>query len=111
MSKTTQTDRKVTEFESKVYNVVRKIPKGRVSTYEAIAKAIGKPKAARAVGNALNRNPYAPEIPCHRVVRSDGLIGGFASGTKNKIEILKKEGVEIKEGKVLDFNKYLVKLL
>lgn len=60
-------------------------------TYKEVAMAIGLPKAYRAVGNALNKNPFAPKVPCHRVIRSDGTIGGFASGTKKKIELLKRE--------------------
>ena len=89
-----------TEFQEKVWRATSRIPKGKVSTYSEIAKKIGKPKAARAVGNALNRNPYAPKVPCHRVVRSDGSIGGFAGGTAKKIKMLSGEGVEIRNGKV-----------
>lgn len=76
--------KQVTQFEKKVYAVCRKIPEGRVSTYAGIAQMIGNPKAARAVGNALNRNPFAPKVPCHRVVRKDGRIGGFAFGEKKQ---------------------------
>lgn len=60
-------------------------------TYKEVAHAIGKPKAYRAVGNALNRNPFAPEVPCHRVIKSDGSIGGFASGSNKKLKLLKSE--------------------
>ena len=104
---------KITEFQKIVYAAARKIPKGKVSTYLEIAKAIRKPKSARAVGNALNKNPFAPKVPCHRVVKSTGEVGGFASGCKNKIAILKKEGVQVKQGKVVDFKKkkYLFKFL
>jgi len=87
-----------TDFEEKVYSLCKKIPKGKISTYGEIARALNK-KCARAVGNALNKNPYAPVVPCHRVVRSDGSVGGFASGTKNKIRLLKKEGIEIEKRK------------
>ena len=100
----------MTLFEEKVYSAAQKIPKGRVATYKSIAKAIGRPRAVRAVGNALNKNPFGydqkacPEprrrVPCHRVVKSDGSIGGFASGSKNKIKMLQKEGILIKSGKV-----------
>ena len=79
-----------TIFTEKVYGVVKKIPKGKVLTYKEVARRIGKPKAYRAVGNALNKNTN-PKVPCHRVIRSDGDIGGFARGTKKKKEILKKE--------------------
>ncbi|MBI5803715.1 MGMT family protein [Candidatus Pacearchaeota archaeon] len=93
-------------FDERCYEALMKVPKGKVTTYGEIAKAIGSPKAARAVGNAMNKNPYAPKVPCHRVIASDGKIGGFASGTKKKIKMLREEGVEIKEGKV-DLEKYL----
>lgn len=95
------------DFDQQVYKVLKQIPAGAVATYGDIAKAIGSPKASRAVGNALNRNPHAPKVPCHRVVRSDGSLGGYAFGTKKKIALLKKEGVEVKNGKV-DLSTYRV---
>ena len=82
---------KLTKFQEKVYNVVKKIPKGKVLTYKEVAQFIGKPLAYRAVGNALNKNPFK-SVPCHRVIRSNGKIGGFAKGTKEKIRILREEG-------------------
>ncbi len=82
-----------TPFQEKVYAVVRKIPKGETRSYAWVACEIGKPGAVRAVGTALNKNPYAPEVPCHRVIKSDGTIGGFAYGVERKREILKQEGV------------------
>ncbi len=94
-------------FNEHCYKVLKKVPKGNVTTYKEIGKAL-KSKAYRAVGNAMNKNPYAPEVPCHRVINSDGRIGGFASGTKKKIKMLKKEGVEIKRGRI-DLKKYLHK--
>lgn len=78
-------------FSEKVYEVVKKIPKGKVLTYKEVAKKAGNPKAYRAVGNILNKN-FDPKIPCHRVIRSDGKIGGYNRGSKKKKEILKKEG-------------------
>lgn len=93
----------LTSFETSVLKVVWKIPKGKVTTYGQVAKKIGNPKSARAVGNALNKNPFAPEIPCHRVIKGNGEVGGFASGSKRKIMLLKKEGIIIIEGKVKDF--------
>lgn len=90
-------------FSDLVYGKTKLIPRGCVTTYGQIAQAIGKPKASRAVGNALNCNPYAPIVPCHRVVRSDGKIGGFAQGAKVKAGLLAKEGVEVRDGKVVDF--------
>lgn len=80
-------------FADRVYDVVRKIPKGKTLTYGQVAAAIGRPGAARAVGNALNKNPYpSTDVPCHRVIRSDGSVGGFAFGTRKKTAMLKKEG-------------------
>src|SRR3989338_5379757 len=92
-------------FSEKCYSLLRKVPKGKVTTYKILANALGT-KAYRAVGNALNRNPHAPEVPCHRVVKSDGNIGGFAHGAAKKTEMLRKEGVEIKEKKI-DLKRYL----
>ena len=91
-----------TEFENKVYNLTSRVPKGRVTTYKEIAKALGI-KAYRAVGNSLNKNPFAPRVPCHRVVNSNGSIGGFASGSRRKAELLRKESVEIKNNKIINF--------
>ena len=74
-----------------------KIPKGTVKTYSQVAKGIGKPLAARAVANAIGKNPYAPRIPCHRVIRSDGSLGGYygKGGIKTKKMLLKKEGITV----------------
>ncbi len=88
-------------FADAVYAVVRRIPKGRVMTYAEVARAIGKPRSARAVGNALNKNPHIPMVPCHRVVRSDGTIGGYARGERAKERMLKREGVKIHRGKII----------
>lgn len=95
-------------FEKEVYAVCRKIPKGKLSTYKAIAKAVDNPLAVRAVGNALHRNPYAPAVPCHRVIRSDGRIGGFAHGQKKKEALLRKEGIQIVGGMVDDLRSVLM---
>lgn len=96
-------------FTEKCYAKLRKVPRGRVTTYGMIAESLGT-KTYRAVGTAMNKNPYAPEVPCHRVVNSDGRIGGFASGRENKIKILKKEGVEVEGGKIKDFKKRFFEL-
>jgi O-6-methylguanine DNA methyltransferase len=88
-------------FADRVYKTLKgKVPKGKVTTYKALAQAIGKPKAARAVGNALNKNPHAPVVPCHRVVKSDGSLGGYALGDSKKLALLKKEGVVIEKGRI-----------
>lgn len=77
-------------FQSKVFTVVQKIPRGKTLTYKQVAQKIGLPQAARAVGNALNKN-YDPDIPCHRVVRSDGQLGGYNRGKKKKKSLLINE--------------------
>ena len=81
----------LTPFQSKVYAVVKKIPKGKTLTYQQVAVKIGKPNATRAVGNALNKN-YDLSVPCHRVIKSDGKTGGYNRGATNKKRLLKKEG-------------------
>jgi methylated-DNA-[protein]-cysteine S-methyltransferase len=91
-------------FYEKCYAVLRKVPRGRVTTYKEIAKALDS-KAYRAVGTAMNKNPYAPKVPCHRVVNSDGKVGKFASGERKKIRLLTEEGVEIKNGRI-DLGKF-----
>tara|TARA_B100001123_G_C14774907_1_gene814194 strand:- start:332 stop:607 length:276 start_codon:yes stop_codon:yes gene_type:complete len=85
---------KGTKFQIKVWKYLKTIPKGKVKTYKQVAIAINKPKSARAVANACGKNPYAPKVPCHRVIRSDGSIGGFsaAGGKKAKEKLLKLEG-------------------
>ncbi len=104
----------VTEFQKRVYVLCRKIPLGKVTTYKEIGKALGKGQVYRAVGRALRENPFTPEVPCHRVVCSDGKIGGFKGKTEGKeveekIKLLKREGVEIINGKI-DLKKFLAKL-
>lgn len=91
-----------TDFESAVFEKTKEIPHGKVTTYGEIARALKRPGSARAVGNALNKNPSPIIVPCHRVVRSDGSIGGYAFGVEMKIELLTGEGVIIKDNRVLD---------
>lgn len=91
-------------FNEKCYDILKKVPKGKVTTYKALANAL-KTKAYRAVGNAMNKNPYAPTVPCHRVINSNGELGGYAHGLKKKIQMLKSEGIEIKDNKI-DLRKY-----
>jgi len=93
-------------FRKKVFAACARIRRGRVSTYSRIAKAIGRPGAARAVGNALDKN-RSKQVPCHRIVRSDGRVGGFAHGSKKKEEMLRKEGIRIEKGKIKNFEKFL----
>ena len=99
----------LTEFEKNALDLIKKIPKGKVTTYQEIAKAMKKPRAMRAVGNALHKNLFAPTIPCHRVVKSNGNTGGYAKGVKQKIKILGKEGIRIKNNKIVDFERKLYK--
>ena len=86
-----------TKFQLKVWAYLRKIPRGSAKTYSQVAKDIGKPLAVRAVANAIGKNPYAPKIPCHRVIRSDGSLGGYSGkgGLKTKRFLLKKEGIRL----------------
>lgn len=95
-------------FNEKCYEVLKGVPRGKVTTYGELARAVGVPGAARAVGNAMNKNPYAPEVPCHRVVGSNGKMVGFADGIDKKIKLLLAEGVEVKNRRV-DLSKFMYK--
>ena len=99
------------ELDARVWKLMEKIPKGRVTTYGLIAKKLNT-KAYRAVGNACRKNPYAPRVPCHRVVKSNGTIGGFGGKTsgkniEQKIQLLKKENVDVRNGRIVDFERVL----
>jgi len=90
----------MSDFAASVYAKVSQIPKGQISTYKQVALAIGKPNASRAVGQALAKNPYAPTVPCHRVVSTSGRVKGFFGSTESesvnkKISLLQSEGVPI----------------
>ena len=89
---------KGTKFQLKLWNYLKKIPKGKVKSYLEVAKGIGKPKAFRAVANAVGKNPYPPLIPCHRVIRSDGSLGGYSGkgGIKEKRRLLLLEKANLK---------------
>ena len=90
-------------FEERCYQQLSKVPVGRVTTYKALAQSL-ETKAYRAVGNAMNKNPYPRDlVPCHRVVNSDGRLGGYAGKIEEKIKRLQKEGVHICENKIIDF--------
>ena len=86
---------KGTKFQIKVWNYLKTIPIGKVKTYKEVAIGINRPKSARAVANAVGKNPFSPKIPCHRVIRSDGLLGGYSGkgGVKTKKLLLKREGI------------------
>lgn len=83
----------LTSFQRKVLEVIKTIPYGETRSYKWVAERMGKPRAARAVGQALKRNPYPEVIPCHRVIRSAGKLGGYSKGTQKKRRLLKEEGV------------------
>ena len=93
-------------FNQKCHELLHQIPKGKIVTYKQIANILNT-KAYRAVGNAMANNPKPIIVPCHRVVKSDGLIGGYVLGVKKKINLLKNEGITIKKGKIVDFEKYI----
>ena len=88
---------KGTKFQLKVWKYLKTIPKGEFRTYLDVAKAIGKPRAFRAVANAIGKNPYPPKIPCHRVIRSDGSLGGYSGkgGIQKKLRLLRMEKIDI----------------
>jgi len=89
-------------FNQKCYELLKQIPKGRVTTYGAMAKAL-QSKAYQAVGNAMAHNPNPIVVPCHRVVNSDGKLGGYAFGKAKKIELLIDEGIDIVDDQILNF--------
>tara|TARA_A100001388_G_scaffold62966_1_gene43987 strand:- start:277 stop:555 length:279 start_codon:yes stop_codon:yes gene_type:complete len=86
-----------TKFQLKVWKYLKTIPKGKVETYKQVAIGIKSPKSARAVANACAKNPYAPKIPCHRVIKSNGALGGYSGkgGIKEKLRLLRSEKVVI----------------
>ena len=88
-----------TSFQNKVWKELKKIPYGETRSYKEIAHAIGHPQAARAVANACAKNPYAPTVPCHRVIRSDGKLGGYSAkgGIKKKAELLRMESQNVRK--------------
>jgi len=103
----------MTQFSEKVYQLLKKVPRGRVTTYKEIAYALGT-KACQAVGQALRKNPYSPIVPCHRVVTNKGTIGGFKGETQGKAietkkKLLLKEGVKFKKNKIKNFKRILFK--
>ena len=97
----------VTPFQQKVYDALCEVPKGKVTTYGELAKAVGI-NSSQAIGQALKKNPYAPQVPCHRVVTSDGKIGGFfghrtGKEVQRKIELLESEGIRVENGVIRSF--------
>ena len=95
LNRPSNNDFKGTKFQKKVWNYLKTIRKGTVKSYKQVAIAINRPKSTRAVANAVGKNPFAPKIPCHRVIRSDGSLGGYSGkgGLKTKKLLLKREGI------------------
>ncbi len=93
---------------AEVYKLLCRIPKGKVTTYKEIANQI-RTKGYQAIGQIVGANPNAPKVPCHRVVKSDGSISGYAFGLDKKISLLKEENIEVKEGKIVNFEKKFYK--
>jgi methylated-DNA-[protein]-cysteine S-methyltransferase len=89
-------------LEDKVYKKLLEVPPGMVTTYGELARAVGLKNGQRAIGRIMNKNPYPVIIPCHRVINSNGKIGGYAWGEKIKTNMLSKEGIKIKNGKIID---------
>jgi len=97
------------KISDNIYNLVSKIPKGKVTTYKIIGQKLEN-RGYRAIGQALNKNPNAPKVPCHRVVKSDGTLGGYKFGANKKKQLLQKEGIIIKNNKIINFDKVLCEL-
>jgi len=97
----------LTIFEKSVLDSVKNISCGKLTTYRLLARSIGRPKAVRAVGNALRKNSELVKVPCHRVVRSDGKLGGYLAGVRKKLLLLEKEGIKFERNKIKDLKKYI----
>jgi methylated-DNA-[protein]-cysteine S-methyltransferase len=96
-------------LEQKIYKKLLEVPKGQITTYGDLAKAVGLKNGQRLIGKIMNKNPYPVLVPCHRVVMSTGKLGGYAYGKHVKIKILSDEGVKIINGKIISFDKKLFK--
>jgi len=94
-------------FKKKVLDLIKSVPRGKVTTYNEVARALESPGAARAVGQALNKNERPVKIPCHRVVKSDGRVGGYKLGRLAKMKLLQDEGVIIERERVANFNEVI----
>jgi len=92
-------------LSTKVYTKLLRVPEGKVTTYGDLAKAVGLKNGQRVIGTIMKNNPFPVIIPCHRVVKSDGKIGGYTYGEMVKFKMLTKEGIKIKDGKIMDFDK------
>ena len=94
-------------LDKKIYKKLLEVPKGKITTYGELAKAVGLKNGQRAVGKIMNKNPCPVIIPCHRVVKSDGKVGGYAYGEEIKSDMLIREGIIIKNGKIFDLENNL----
>ena len=92
-------------LSTKVYRKLLQVPNGKVTTYSELANAVGLKNGQRAIGMIMKNNPFPVIVPCHRVVKSDGKIGGYVYGERVKSKMLEKEGIKIKDGKIIDFVK------
>ncbi|HIQ31939.1 MAG TPA: MGMT family protein [Methanothermococcus okinawensis] len=96
-------------LRERCYRLISRIPRGRVTTYKEVAEALGI-RGYRVVGRLLSRNPRPVEIPCHRVVKSNGEVGGYVMGVEKKIELLRSEGIPVENGKIVNFQEYFFRL-
>ena len=92
-------------LSTKVYRQLLRVPEGKVTTYGDLAKAVGLDNGQRVIGMIMKKNPFPVIVPCHRVIKSDGKIGGYVYGERVKSQMLAKEGIKIKDGKIIDFDK------
>ena len=92
-------------LSTRVYKKLLLVPKGKITTYGELSKAVGLKNGHRAIGMIMKKNPFPVIVPCHRVVKSDGKIGGYAYGERVKSRMLANEGIKIKDGKIIDFYK------
>lgn len=97
------------KLEEKVYKKLLEVPSGKVTTYGELAKAVGLQNGQRLIGKIMNKNPYPVIVPCHRVVKSDGKVGGYAWGEKVKANMLTKEGIKIKNSKIISMDEIIYK--
>jgi len=92
-------------LSTKVYKKLLQVPEGKITTYSDLAKAVGLKNGQRVIGTIMKKNPFPIIVPCHRVVKSNGKIGGYVYGERVKSQILAREGIKIKAGRIMDFDK------
>jgi len=94
-------------LEQRVYKKLLDVPRGKITTYGELARAVGIKNGQRVIGNIMHKNPHPGIVPCHRVVKSDKTVGGYAFGKNIKANMLTQEGIKIQKGKILDWEKSL----